>query len=66
LFRKDLFRVICERDMEGIVAKQASGRYTPEAELGEDLVLLNVPGWLLESPMVITSTPSRHCPNRFY
>jgi hypothetical protein len=27
----DLFRVICERDMEGVVAKQANGRYTPEA-----------------------------------
>jgi len=27
----DLFRVICDRDMEGIVAKQASARYTPEA-----------------------------------
>ena len=27
----DLFRVICERDMEGIVAKQASARYTPAA-----------------------------------
>ena len=27
----DLFRAICERDMEGIVAKQASARYTPEA-----------------------------------
>jgi len=27
----DLFRVICERDMEGVVAKQASGRYLPEA-----------------------------------
>jgi ATP-dependent DNA ligase len=27
----DLFRVICERDMEGIVAKQANSRYTPEA-----------------------------------
>jgi bifunctional non-homologous end joining protein LigD len=27
----DLFRVICERDMEGIVAKQVSARYTPEA-----------------------------------
>jgi ATP-dependent DNA ligase len=27
----DLFRVICERDMEGIVAKQASAKYTPEA-----------------------------------
>jgi ATP-dependent DNA ligase len=26
-----LFRVICDRDMEGIVAKQASARYTPEA-----------------------------------
>jgi bifunctional non-homologous end joining protein LigD len=25
----DLFRVICERDMEGIVAKQANARYTP-------------------------------------
>jgi len=28
---KDLFRVICERDMEGIVAKQANAQYTPEA-----------------------------------
>jgi bifunctional non-homologous end joining protein LigD len=27
----DLFRVICEQDMEGVVAKQASARYTPEA-----------------------------------
>ena len=27
----DLFQAICERDMEGIVAKQASGRYMPEA-----------------------------------
>src|SRR5262245_34746166 len=27
----DLFRVICERDMEGVVAKQASARYAPEA-----------------------------------
>jgi ATP-dependent DNA ligase len=27
----DLFRVICERVMEGIVAKQSSARYTPEA-----------------------------------
>jgi hypothetical protein len=27
----DLFRVICDRDMEGVVAKQASARYTPEA-----------------------------------
>src|SRR5215813_14932891 len=26
----DLFRLICERDMEGVVAKQASARYTPE------------------------------------
>ena len=27
----DLIRVICEQDMEGIVAKQASAYYTPEA-----------------------------------
>ena len=27
----DLFRVICDRDMEGVVAKQASARYTPDA-----------------------------------
>src|SRR5262252_7610242 len=27
----DLFRVICDRDMEGIVAKQASARYTPDS-----------------------------------
>jgi ATP-dependent DNA ligase len=27
----ELFRVICERDMEGIVAKQASAPYTPDA-----------------------------------
>jgi hypothetical protein len=27
----DLSRVICDRDMEGIVAKQASAKYTPEA-----------------------------------
>jgi len=27
----DLFRAICERDMEGVVAKQASARYTREA-----------------------------------
>src|SRR5215469_16785303 len=27
----DLFRVICDRGIEGIVAKQASARYTPEA-----------------------------------
>jgi ATP-dependent DNA ligase len=27
----DLFRAICEQDMEGIVAKQARGLYTPEA-----------------------------------
>jgi ATP-dependent DNA ligase len=26
-----MFRVIFERDMEGVVAKQANGRYTPEA-----------------------------------
>ena len=26
----DLFRVICEQDMEGVVAKQAA-RYTPDA-----------------------------------
>jgi bifunctional non-homologous end joining protein LigD len=26
-----LFRAICELDMEGIVAKQANARYTPEA-----------------------------------
>jgi bifunctional non-homologous end joining protein LigD len=29
----DLFRVICDRDMEGIVAKQASAHYTPEAPI---------------------------------
>src|SRR5215472_14244036 len=27
----DLFRVICERDMEGAVAKLVSAKYTPEA-----------------------------------
>jgi ATP-dependent DNA ligase len=27
----NLFRLICERDMEGVVAKQASARYTPDA-----------------------------------
>jgi ATP-dependent DNA ligase len=27
----DLFRVICDRDMEGVVAKQGSAKYTPEA-----------------------------------
>lgn len=27
----DLFEVICDSDMEGVVAKQASARYTPEA-----------------------------------
>ena len=27
----DRFRLICDRDMEGIVAKQASARYTSEA-----------------------------------
>ena len=26
----DLFRLICERDMEGVVAKQASAKYTRE------------------------------------
>jgi bifunctional non-homologous end joining protein LigD len=28
---RDLFRVICERDMEGIVAIQTSAGYTPDA-----------------------------------
>jgi hypothetical protein len=27
----DPFHIICERDMEGVVAKQASARYTPDA-----------------------------------
>jgi ATP-dependent DNA ligase len=27
----ELFRAICELDMEGIVAKQAAGLYTPGA-----------------------------------
>ena len=27
----DLFRVICEQDMEGVVAKQAAASYTPDA-----------------------------------
>jgi bifunctional non-homologous end joining protein LigD len=27
----DLFRAVCEQDLEGIVAKLASGRYEPEA-----------------------------------
>ena len=27
----DLFRVICEQDMEGVVAKQATAKYTPDA-----------------------------------
>jgi ATP-dependent DNA ligase len=27
----DLFHLICERDMEGVVAKQGSASYTPEA-----------------------------------
>jgi ATP-dependent DNA ligase len=27
----DLFHVICDRDMEGVVAKQANARYTPNA-----------------------------------
>jgi bifunctional non-homologous end joining protein LigD len=26
-----LFQVICDRDMAGVVAKQANGRYTPDA-----------------------------------
>ena len=26
----ELFRVICDKDMEGVVAKQASARHTPE------------------------------------
>jgi ATP-dependent DNA ligase len=29
--RHRLFRVICEREMEGVVAKQVSAGYTPEA-----------------------------------
>ena len=27
----ELFRVICEQDMEGVVAKQATAKYTPDA-----------------------------------
>jgi ATP-dependent DNA ligase len=27
----ELFQVICDRDMEGVVAKQAHARYTPDA-----------------------------------
>jgi len=27
----DLFQVICDREMEGVVAKQSSARYTPNA-----------------------------------
>jgi len=27
----DLFQAICERDMEGVVAKQATASYTPDA-----------------------------------
>jgi hypothetical protein len=27
----DLFQMICDRDMEGVVAKQANARYTPDA-----------------------------------
>jgi ATP-dependent DNA ligase len=27
----DLFRVVCEQDLEGIVAKRRDGLYTPEA-----------------------------------
>ena len=30
-FGTELFSAICELDMEGIVAKQAAGLYTPEA-----------------------------------
>jgi hypothetical protein len=30
----DLFQAICEQDMEGVVAKQANARYTPEARFG--------------------------------
>jgi ATP-dependent DNA ligase len=29
----DLFRVICDWDMEGIVAKQANAKYTPDATI---------------------------------
>jgi len=29
--RPDLFQVICDRDMEGVVAKQATAKYTPDA-----------------------------------
>jgi bifunctional non-homologous end joining protein LigD len=37
----DLFRIICEQDMEGVVAKQASACYTPEAgELQENFLRL--------------------------
>ena len=32
----DLFRVICERDMEGVVAKQASGGTPRTQRAGED------------------------------
>src|SRR6516165_4634060 len=32
----DLFRVICDRDMEGIVAKQASALHAGSNDLGED------------------------------
>jgi hypothetical protein len=31
-----LFRVICDRDMEGVVAKQASAKYTGSNNLGQD------------------------------
>ena len=27
----ELFQVICEQDMEGVVAKQATAKYTPDA-----------------------------------
>jgi ATP-dependent DNA ligase len=29
----ELFRAICDRDMEGVVAKQASAKYRPEATI---------------------------------
>jgi bifunctional non-homologous end joining protein LigD len=30
----ELFQVICDRDMEGVIAKQANARYTPDATTG--------------------------------
>jgi hypothetical protein len=30
-WQADLFRVICEQDMEGVVAEQRNGRSTPDA-----------------------------------